>query len=128
MIIKIQEAIAFENFAQKVLVLKAPLEISYKIAKIRKQLQDDIEFYNSEFEKILKEFGQKNDDETYKFSEDGTMILIDPDRIEECQESVNRLQNMEIKVDIEPYLLKIEDFKSVEIDGIDMLNLIVFFE
>lgn len=126
--IKIQEALSFEHFSNQVMSYNPPIEVAYKLAKLKRILQGDIDFYNIELEKIIKKYAQKNEDGTYKFSEDGKMIMIDTDKIEECQSQMSKLNQLEIEVDIDAYLLDIEDFKSIKTEEINMYDLIIFFK
>lgn len=126
--IKIQEALSFEHFSNQVISYNPSIEVAYKLAKLKRILQGDIDFYNIELEKIIKKYAQKNEDGTYKFSEDGKMIMIDTDKIEECQSQMSKLNQLEIEVDIDAYLLDIEDFKSIKTEEINIYDLIVFFK
>ena len=89
-----------------------PLTCAYKLTKISKILAEEADFYQTEFFKIVDEYGEKDEKGNIKYSEDGTVVLIEPSKQKEAQEKINNLNNMELEVNIEPYLLEFSDFDS----------------
>ena len=87
-----------------------PLTCAYKLTKISKILAEEADFYQTEFFKIVDEYGEKDEKGNIKYSEDGTVVLIEPSKQKEVQEKINNLNNMEIELNIEPYLLEFSDF------------------
>ena len=87
-----------------------PLTCAYKLTKISKILAEEADFYQTEFFKIVDEYGEKDEKGNIKYSEDGTVVLIEPSKQKEAQEKINNLNNMEIELNIEPYLLEFSDF------------------
>lgn len=91
-----------------------PLKAAYKINKIKKNVEKEAEFYSDKFQEIVDKYAQKDDEGNVKFSEDKEQILIQEDKIEECNKALEELQTLE--VEIETYDLKLEDFgEGIEI-------------
>ena len=110
--IKFQDIINFNINSQKLTKGELPLTCAYKLTKISKILAEEADFYQTEFFKIVDEYGEKDEKGNIKYSEDGTVVLIEPSKQKEAQEKINNLNNMEIEVNIEPYLLEFSDFDS----------------
>lgn len=84
-----------------------PLKGAYKINKIRKALEKEGEFYTNKFQEIVDTYAKKDDDGNLIFNEDGSQIIIQEDKISECNEALAELQQLE--VDIDTYNLTLED-------------------
>ena len=110
--IKFQDIINFNINSQRLTKGELPLACAYKLTKISKILAEEADFYQTEFFKIVDEYGEKDEKGNIKYSEDGTVVLIEPSKQKEAQEKINNLNNMEIEVNIEPYLLEFSDFDS----------------
>ncbi len=76
-----------------------PLVGAYKLMKISNSIDKEIEFYSTEFQKVIETYAQKDESGEYKFSEDGSQILIQPDKVEECNDALEKLLEMEVVVD-----------------------------
>lgn len=84
-----------------------PLKGAYKLNKIRKQVEKESEFYGEKFQEIVDKYAKKNEDGTLMFSEDGGQIMIQDDKIIECNKELEDLQNLPIEIDT--YNLNLED-------------------
>lgn len=84
-----------------------PLKGAYKINKIRKALEKEGEFYTNKFQEIVDTYAKKDDDGNLIFNEDGSQIIIQEDKISECNTALSELQQLE--VDIDTYNLTLED-------------------
>lgn len=84
-----------------------PLKGAYKINKIKKAVESEADFYSTKFQEIVDKYAQKDDNGQVKFSDNGEQILIQEDKIEECNNALEDLQKMEIEVD--NFNLKLED-------------------
>lgn len=76
-----------------------PLKGAYKINKIKKAVEQEAEFYSTKFQEIVDKYAQKNEEGQVKFSEDGDQILIQEDKIAECNQALEDLQKMTVEID-----------------------------
>ena len=76
-----------------------PLKASYKINKIKQSIAKELDFYGEKFQEIVDTYAQKDSDGNYKFSEDGSQILIQDGMVEACNAALEDLQNLEVKID-----------------------------
>ena len=84
-----------------------PLKGAYKINKIRKAIEKEGEFYTNKFQEIVDTYAKKDDDGNLVFNEDGSQIIIQEDKVSECNTALSELQQLE--VDIDTYNLTLED-------------------
>lgn len=108
---------------------KLPLSCTYKLAKINSIIEKDLEFYKDELRKIIAECAQRDDDGNLKMTEDQMQVLLDPDKTNECLDSIKTLEDMEIDIECEKYLLDINEFGTEKQISMEQLNaLIPFFK
>lgn len=84
-----------------------PLKGAYKINKIRKAVEKEGDFYSVKFQEIINTYAKKDENGELIFSEDGEQIIIQDDKIEECNQALVELQNLEVQID--NYNLAIDD-------------------
>lgn len=87
---------------------KLPLPVAYKLNKINTAAGKETEFYQEKFQEIIQKYGKKDDDGNLVFSEDGEQIMIEDGKIPECNEALDELMSLEVKINT--YGLKIENF------------------
>lgn len=84
-----------------------PLKGAYKLNKIKKAIEKEGEFYLEKLQEIVDTYAKKDENGNFIFSEDGTQIQIQEDKIEECNQAMSDLENLEVEID--NYNLTIED-------------------
>ena len=85
-----------------------PLKVAYKLNKIRQAVDKEGDFYSEKFQEIINNYAKKDEEGNLVFSEDGEQIMIQEDKIEECNKALEDLQNLEVEID--NYNLTIDDF------------------
>ncbi len=104
-----------------------PLKGAYKLNKIRKALDKEGEFYGERFQEIINTYAQKDKNGEVVFNDDGTQIMIQEDKLEECEKALSDLQNLEVQV--ENYNLTIEDLgENIECTPNELAILMPFME
>lgn len=68
-----------------------PLKGAYKLNKIRKAVDKESEFYSEKFQEIVNTYAKKDEEGNVVFSEDGGQILIQDDKIIECNQALEDL-------------------------------------
>lgn len=123
----LRDIISFDKYVQSNSTKKLTLRAAYKIAKIQSAIADEILFYQTEFNKILEEYSQRDEEGNFKLSEDKQTILIKEDKLKECQLKLKELDDMEIELNIENILLDFDDFDSSEQISVSEINTILPF-
>ena len=97
--ITMRQIIDFRNNENFFADVNLPLKGAYKINKIRKAVEKEGEFYSSKFQEIVNTYAKKDDNGDIVFSEDGEQIIIQDDKIEECNQALSELQKLEVEID-----------------------------
>lgn len=102
-----KQVIDFRNNEEFLTRANLPLKGAYKINKIRKALEKEGDFYSTKFQEIINTYAKKDENGELIFSEDGEQIIIQDDKIEECNQALVELQ--ELKIEVDNYNLTIDD-------------------
>lgn len=97
--ITMRQVIDFRNNEGFFADVNLPLKGAYKINKIRKAIEKEGEFYSTKFQEIVNTYAKKDDNGDLVFSEDGEQIIIQDDKIEECNQALSELQTLEVEID-----------------------------
>lgn len=106
--VTMDQIIAFRNAGDIFGNVNLPLKVAYKLNKIKKAVEENGEFYVNKFQEIVDTYAKKDDNGQLVFNEDGTQIIIQDGKVEECNKALEELQ--ELTVEIENYNLSIDDF------------------
>lgn len=123
---KMLNIIQFQNIYSEINKIKLPIQTVYKLSKITSYVFEQIEFYNQEFDKILQQYGQKNEDGSLKVSDDGNSIKIIEGKIKECSDKIIELQS--IQVAEPPYKINISELEGLDLNLEQMNILLPFME
>ena len=125
--ITMEQVIDFRNNIDFFANTNLPLKGAYKINKIRKALDKESDFYGEKFQEIIDTYAKKDENGDIVFSEDQNEIMIQEDKIEECNKALEDLQNLEIQID--NYNLIAEDLgDNIECTPDQLSALMPFFE
>ena len=125
--ITMEQLIDFRNNGDFFATANVPLKGAYKINKIRKAVEKESEFYSEKFQEIIDSFAQKDENGNLKFSEDGSQILIQDGKIDECNQALEDLQGLEVEV--ENFNLTIDDLgENIECTPEQLEALMPFME
>lgn len=102
-----------------------PLKGAYKLNKIRKAVEKESEFYSEKFQEIVNTYAKKDENGNIAFSDDGDQILIQDDKIIECNKALEDLQQLTIEID--NFNLTLEDLGEDLECTPDQLNVLMPF-
>lgn len=97
--VKMQDVLEFKEAAIDFREKKLPLPGAYKLVKISNALDKEIEFYQTKFQEILEKYAKKDEAGNYVYSEDGSQIIIQDEKIEECNNELEELLNLDVEID-----------------------------
>lgn len=123
--VTMDQIIAFRNANDFFNGLNLPLKVAYKLNKIKKAVEENGEFYATKFQEIIDTYAKKDEEGNLVFSENGEQIMIQDDKIEECNKALEELQTL--TVEVENYNLSIDDFgENIECTPEDLEVLMPF--
>ena len=124
--VTMEQIIDFKNGSDFFTNVNLPLKGAYKINKIKQNVEKESEFYLNKFQEIIDTYAKKDENGNLVFSDDGNQIMIQDDKINECNTALEDLQKLE--VEIENYNLTIEDLgDDVECTTEELEALMPFF-
>ena len=105
--ITMSQLLDFENNGDFIADVNLPLKGAYKINKIRKNTAKEVESYREKFREIIDKYAKKDENGNLIFSDDNSQIMIQEDKIDECEKALTELQDLTVEVD--NYNLTLED-------------------
>jgi hypothetical protein len=110
---KMFEVLELQSLYNSILNVKLPLKTTYKFTRLMKRAEAELEFYQTKFQEIVAEYGEKDKNGQYKFTEDGQSIAIIAGKEQECNAKLLELRNLDVEFnDIK--------FTIEELEGIDV--------
>lgn len=109
---KMYEILELPSLYESIANMKLPLKTSYKFNRLMRRAEEEIAFYQQKFKEIVEEYGVKENGE-YKFTPDGSSVLIIPGKESECNEKLIELRNLDIPITN-------ITFSIDELDGLDV--------
>ena len=97
--VTMEQIVDFRNGAAFLGEAQLPLKAAYKINKLKKNVENEFDYYSEKFREIVNTYSQKDEDGNVSFSEDGNQILIQDGKIDECNQALVDLQTLEVEVD-----------------------------
>lgn len=75
-----------------------PIKTTYKLMKLARAVAKELEFYNSKLRDYINEYSLKDESGNLQKGESDSEILIDPARLEECQQKIQELNELEVEL------------------------------
>jgi len=86
--------------------------LAFKIARLARELNKEMETFNTERQKILSEYCIKDEDGNFKIDENNNLQII-PEKIKDFNDEFNNLLNTEVEINAD----------KIPVDGIDNFNI-----
>lgn len=74
---------------------KMPPALAYKIMKLVRAAESEEAFYKKELQKLIEQYGKRNDDGSFVATDDGN-ILLSEDTLQECRQKVDELEALDV--------------------------------
>ena len=124
--ITMEQLIDFRNGGDFFSTVNLPLKGAYKINKITQSIEKEAEFYAEKFQEIIDTYAKKDENGNLVFSDDGSQIMIQDNKIEECNAALEDLQGLEVEID--NYNLSVEDLGDIECTPEELKIIMPFME
>ena len=104
-----------------------PGSVTFKIARLIRELDKEIQLFEEERNKIANKYGEKDENGNLVIQEGGNIKILD-NKIQDCNEELQALFNTQVEINANK--LPIEIFDSIEMTPTQAMNLeaIVDFE
>lgn len=104
-----------------------PGSVTFKIARLIRELDKEIQLFEEERSKIANKYGEKDENGNLVIQEGGNIKILD-NKIQDCNEELQALFNTQVEINANK--LPIDIFDSIEMTPTQAMNLeaIVDFE
>ena len=109
---KMYELLELPKLYESIKDTKLSLKTTYKFAKLIQRAEGELAWYQSEFQKIIQDYGVQENGQ-YKLTPDGQSIMIIPGKEAECNAKITELRNLDVIIDNIKFSIE-------ELDGIDV--------
>lgn len=109
---KMYEVIGLKNFFATVADKKIPVKTAYKLSKLARRVEEEVQFYQKEFKAIIDEYAKKENGQ-YVFAPDGLSIEVIDGKDDECNAKIFELKTIE--VDLKDITFSIEEFENLDL-------------
>jgi hypothetical protein len=93
---------------------KLPFQVAYKFSKIIRLIQGDVDFFEKEMDKLLNEYGKRDETGQFILTEDNKGIVIQEEHIDKCRKKMDELYHLPITIEGDI------SFTVEELDFLDM--------
>lgn len=123
---KIYNLLKFQEIYQILNDIQFPINTTYKISRIKKYAEEELQFYFQQLQKIIEEYGEKDENGKYILSDEQSSIKIQPTKISECTAKLHELEQLEIPdIDIK---LSIDELNNINMTPSDFESLLPFIK
>jgi len=99
--------------------------LAFKIARLARELDKEMQTFNEERQKIIQKYGNKDENGELIIDENGN-VKFDNANIEEINQEFNSLLETELEINADK--LPMDSIDNFEITPQEMLNIEIFFE
>lgn len=118
---KMYEALALQNFYTSVQDKKMPIKTAYKLSRLAKRIEEEAQFYQKEFARIVDEYALKENGQLV-YSEDMASIKVIPGKEDECSNKIFELKELEIE--LSQFEFTLDEFDSLELTLAEMSSIL----
>ena len=120
---KLYQILNLPHVYETILEKNLPFSLAYKLNKLAEAVNKELEFYRNSMAKLIDEYAEKENGQPVLL-ENGDIKII-PEKINECQQRINELQNVEITIDVS---FTPEELEPLEMSIKDLQNLMPFIK
>ena len=113
----------FSKFTEQTL----PLKLSYKIMKLLRALDEELNFYREQLQSLIKDCAELDENGQFKYIDNGESILIKEDKITEFHERNDELSNMEIELS-DDFVFTLDELENLELTPKDLAQIDVLIQ
>jgi len=112
----------FIDTYEKIKNTTLPIKVGYKLAKLAALCQKEMEIYQSQLNKIILEYGARDENDQLIQTDNGNGVKIKEDKIQECQEKLNELSTLEVEINETPISIEALENLELSLDEIGALS------
>lgn len=114
---KLNKALAICQLYERIKTKVIPISTAFKLNKLYRGLKENADFYQKTFTDLIQTYSLKDENGNLRYNEDKTIILIIPEKIEECNTRLRELDELDVAApeikffesELEPLGLSLEE-------------------
>lgn len=122
---KMSDLILLARLRSKIADQKMPIKTTYKFTRLFKEIEEQVEFFDNTIQNLIKQYGQKDENNKFILTEDKNGVKIKEDKYDECMNKINELNNLEISLNYTPSF-SIDELENSEL-SMEELSLLMPF-
>lgn len=123
---QIIQLLDFPTFYSTAKDSKLPLKTAYKISKLNKAVESEVQFYHDKLAEIIREYAKKDENDQFIFTPDGQSVVLREGSEQECHNKIKELQELEVTLPDVTFTL--EEFDNVELSPSEVEAIIPFLQ
>ena len=123
--IKLNDVVNSTDTFTKIMQQSFKGSLAFKIARLARERDKEMQTFNSERQKIIEKYGEKDNDGKV-ITDDKGIVKFDNSKIQELNDEFNTLLDTEIEINADK--LPMDNIDDFEITPQEMLNIEIFFE
>jgi len=105
---------------------KLPVFIAYKLMKLLKRLEDDVNFYRTKMSEIIDEYSEKDPNGQALQSQNGG-VIIQNGKADECNNKIKELEEMQVE-DVSDIKFTLDELAPINFSVNELLSLEYYIE
>lgn len=81
---------------------KLPIKVSYKLTRFFNELEGETKFFNDTLQKLIEDYGKKDENGNYIYTDDKQGVKIQEDKFQECMDKIDELNKLEVNLSYIP--------------------------
>lgn len=81
---------------------KLPIRVSYKLTRFFNELEGETKFFNDTLQKLIEDYGKKDENGNYIYTDDKQGVKIQEDKFQECMDKIDELNKLEVNLSYIP--------------------------
>lgn len=124
--ITMNQILNFVTFYEAVKSQKLSIKTAYRLTKLAKAIEEEINFYREKLQTIIQEYGEVDENGQPIPTEDGNGVKLRPGTEMECNSAIQELYMMEIT--LPDITFDIEEFDNVELTTEEFTAILPFIK
>ena len=124
--LKVQELLNGLDVLEKLKDKSLPIKLSYQLARAIKTLREEKEIYFQVIQELVEKYGERDENNNLKSTEDKKGVLIKPEYKQECFEEIDKIDKALIKIDLPEFSIEDFDVLGLTLDEVMKIEPILF--
>ena len=124
--LKVQELLNGLDVLEKLKDKSLPIKLSYQLARAIKTLREEKETYFQVIQELVEKYGERDENNNLKSTEDKKGVLIKPEYKQECFGEIDKIDKTLIKIELPEFSIEDVDGLGLTVDEVMKIEPILF--